>query len=207
MKIRHVMLGALALPALGLLAIGAFLAWGNRPVPQDLRLEAVTLVETKSIGIDDPWLTALADRTPALLRLDLSTSGKLGTRALNEDMNVWSRASQCDEGSGARDIYARGPYFGRLLLPLGSRVDGDALEQAERAAGDRHTYSVYIIPKGEAGTVADINDRGPYDLRTLSGPLCIRIGAGSMAFTGFRTNVVRVPEEQLLAALSSSRGP
>ena len=93
MKIRHVMLGMLALPVLGLLAIAAFLAWGNRPVPQDLRLEGVAVVDTKSIGIDDSRLTALADRHPTLLRMDLSTSGKLGTRAVQESMNVWSRAS------------------------------------------------------------------------------------------------------------------
>ena len=207
MKIRHVMLGILAIPVLGLLAIVGYLAWGNRPVPQDLRLEGVELVDTKSIGIDDFPLTALADRHPALLRMDLSTSGKLGTRAVHERMNVWSRASPCDEGRRARDIFVWGPYLGRMLLPLDHRVDDSALEQAERAAGARRTYSVYIIPNGETGTVADFNDRGPYDLRTMSGPLCVRIGAGSMEATGFRTNVVRVPRDQLLAALSSSPDP
>lgn len=206
-KIRHVVLAILAIPVLGLLAIVAYLAWGNRPVPQDLRLEGVTLVDTKLIDVDDPWLTSLADREPSLLRVDLSTSGKLGTRAVRETMNVWSRASPCDEGRRARDIFAPGPYLGRLRLPLDRRVDDRALEQAEREAGARRTYSIYIIPKGEAGTVADINDRGPYDLRTLSGPLCVRIGAGSMAATSFRTNVVRVPRDRLLAALSSSPDP
>jgi hypothetical protein len=208
MKIRHAMPGMLALTVLGLLAIAAFLAWGNRPVPQDLRLESVALVDTKSIGIDDARLADLAARVPNLLRVDLSTSGKLGTRAIHESMNVWSRVSPCDEGPRARHVYAPGPFLGTLPLPIQTQRVGYArLEQAERESEERRIYSVYIVPQGRTGSVTDFNDTGPYDLRTLSGPLCVRIGAGSMDFRGFRTNVVRVPEELVLAALSSSPDP
>lgn len=206
MKIRHVVLGVLAIPALGLLAVAGFIAWGNRPGPRDLRLESITVVDRLSAEVDDDSLTSPKKTrlSRTVLRLDLSTRAALGKRAVGETMNLWSDVLDCGEAKSARDYFAWGPYFGRSPMPGRLRREGEAaLLEAERRA-DRHVYSLYLPVEGVAGTAEDFNADLPYDLRELKEPLCVRLGGGSMAFMAFRTNVVRIPREQVLQALAQS---